>query len=76
HSCPSLIGCLSSSHATGTQRDTGLAEASLVQYVCPLRRRYTWTGGKQCIFIRVARIGLDGRYLELVLARVATNGSV
>uniref|UniRef100_A0A5K3FB45 Uncharacterized protein n=1 Tax=Mesocestoides corti TaxID=53468 RepID=A0A5K3FB45_MESCO len=25
--CPSLVGCLSSSHAIGTQRDTGLAEA-------------------------------------------------
>uniref|UniRef100_A0A5K3EG47 Uncharacterized protein n=1 Tax=Mesocestoides corti TaxID=53468 RepID=A0A5K3EG47_MESCO len=26
-SCPSLVGCLPSSHAIGTQRDTGLAEA-------------------------------------------------
>uniref|UniRef100_A0A5K3FXY0 Pecanex-like protein n=1 Tax=Mesocestoides corti TaxID=53468 RepID=A0A5K3FXY0_MESCO len=25
--CPSLVGCLTSSHAIGTQRDTGLAEA-------------------------------------------------
>uniref|UniRef100_A0A5K3F4B6 Uncharacterized protein n=1 Tax=Mesocestoides corti TaxID=53468 RepID=A0A5K3F4B6_MESCO len=25
--CPSLVGCLSSSHAIGTQRDTELAEA-------------------------------------------------
>uniref|UniRef100_A0A5K3FPA4 Transmembrane protein n=1 Tax=Mesocestoides corti TaxID=53468 RepID=A0A5K3FPA4_MESCO len=27
HSCHSLVGCLYSSHAIGTQRDTGLAEA-------------------------------------------------
>uniref|UniRef100_A0A5K3FXM3 Ovule protein n=1 Tax=Mesocestoides corti TaxID=53468 RepID=A0A5K3FXM3_MESCO len=33
HSCPYLVGCISSSRAIGTQRDTGLADAS-VQYVC------------------------------------------
>uniref|UniRef100_A0A5K3ETN5 Ovule protein n=1 Tax=Mesocestoides corti TaxID=53468 RepID=A0A5K3ETN5_MESCO len=27
HSSPSLVGCLSSSHAIGTQRDKGLAKA-------------------------------------------------
>uniref|UniRef100_A0A5K3FNC8 Uncharacterized protein n=1 Tax=Mesocestoides corti TaxID=53468 RepID=A0A5K3FNC8_MESCO len=26
-SCPSLVGCLTFSHAIGTQRDTGLAAA-------------------------------------------------
>uniref|UniRef100_A0A5K3FBH8 Uncharacterized protein n=1 Tax=Mesocestoides corti TaxID=53468 RepID=A0A5K3FBH8_MESCO len=35
------VGCLSSSHAIGTQRDTGLAKASVVQYVCTPRRRHS-----------------------------------
>uniref|UniRef100_A0A5K3G077 Uncharacterized protein n=1 Tax=Mesocestoides corti TaxID=53468 RepID=A0A5K3G077_MESCO len=38
--CLSLVGCPSSSHAIGTQRAGGLAEASVVQYVCTLTRRY------------------------------------
>uniref|UniRef100_A0A5K3FHM6 Uncharacterized protein n=1 Tax=Mesocestoides corti TaxID=53468 RepID=A0A5K3FHM6_MESCO len=41
HSCPSLVGCSTSSHTIGTPRDTGLAEASVVQHVCALRRRHT-----------------------------------
>uniref|UniRef100_A0A5K3FX70 Uncharacterized protein n=1 Tax=Mesocestoides corti TaxID=53468 RepID=A0A5K3FX70_MESCO len=36
HSCLSLVGCVSSSHAIGTQTDPGLAKASIVQYVCAL----------------------------------------
>uniref|UniRef100_A0A5K3FS79 Uncharacterized protein n=1 Tax=Mesocestoides corti TaxID=53468 RepID=A0A5K3FS79_MESCO len=40
HSCPSLVSCLSSLHAIGTQRDTGLAETSVVQYACALRRHH------------------------------------
>uniref|UniRef100_A0A5K3FH19 Ovule protein n=1 Tax=Mesocestoides corti TaxID=53468 RepID=A0A5K3FH19_MESCO len=40
HSCPSLVGCLYSLHAIGTQIDRGLAEA-IVQYVCALRRRHS-----------------------------------
>uniref|UniRef100_A0A5K3EXV7 Uncharacterized protein n=1 Tax=Mesocestoides corti TaxID=53468 RepID=A0A5K3EXV7_MESCO len=31
---------LSSSHAIGTQRDSGLAESSVVQYVCALTSRH------------------------------------
>uniref|UniRef100_A0A5K3F9D8 Uncharacterized protein n=1 Tax=Mesocestoides corti TaxID=53468 RepID=A0A5K3F9D8_MESCO len=39
HSCLPLVGCMSSSHAIGSQRDRGLAEASVVQYLCaPIRR--------------------------------------
>uniref|UniRef100_A0A5K3F8U0 Fructose-bisphosphate aldolase n=1 Tax=Mesocestoides corti TaxID=53468 RepID=A0A5K3F8U0_MESCO len=30
HACLSLVGCISSSHAIGTQRDRGLAEARVV----------------------------------------------
>uniref|UniRef100_A0A5K3FEK2 Uncharacterized protein n=1 Tax=Mesocestoides corti TaxID=53468 RepID=A0A5K3FEK2_MESCO len=29
-----------SSHAIGSQRDRGLAEASMIKYVCALRRRH------------------------------------
>uniref|UniRef100_A0A5K3FPF5 Uncharacterized protein n=1 Tax=Mesocestoides corti TaxID=53468 RepID=A0A5K3FPF5_MESCO len=39
HLCLPLVGCLPSSHATGTQRDKALAEASMTQYVCALIRR-------------------------------------
>uniref|UniRef100_A0A5K3FWY5 Transposase n=1 Tax=Mesocestoides corti TaxID=53468 RepID=A0A5K3FWY5_MESCO len=35
------VGCISSSHAIGTQRDRGLPEASLVEYVCALIRRHS-----------------------------------
>uniref|UniRef100_A0A5K3FGV0 Uncharacterized protein n=1 Tax=Mesocestoides corti TaxID=53468 RepID=A0A5K3FGV0_MESCO len=38
YSCLSLVGCITSSHAIGTQGDCGLAEASVVQYVCALIR--------------------------------------
>uniref|UniRef100_A0A5K3F669 Uncharacterized protein n=1 Tax=Mesocestoides corti TaxID=53468 RepID=A0A5K3F669_MESCO len=40
HSSLSLVGCLSSSHVIGTQRDRELAEAIVVQYVCAPRRRH------------------------------------
>uniref|UniRef100_A0A5K3FUZ2 Uncharacterized protein n=1 Tax=Mesocestoides corti TaxID=53468 RepID=A0A5K3FUZ2_MESCO len=40
HSCPYMVGCLSSSHDIGTQRETGLAGASVAQYVYTLRRHH------------------------------------
>uniref|UniRef100_A0A5K3EUF1 Secreted protein n=1 Tax=Mesocestoides corti TaxID=53468 RepID=A0A5K3EUF1_MESCO len=41
YSCLSLVGCISSSHATGMRRDRGLAEVSVVQYVCAQRNTVT-----------------------------------
>uniref|UniRef100_A0A5K3G3C0 Ovule protein n=1 Tax=Mesocestoides corti TaxID=53468 RepID=A0A5K3G3C0_MESCO len=38
-SCPSLVDCLSFSHAIGTERDTGLAAARWSN-VCALIRRH------------------------------------
>uniref|UniRef100_A0A5K3FPY3 Uncharacterized protein n=1 Tax=Mesocestoides corti TaxID=53468 RepID=A0A5K3FPY3_MESCO len=40
HTCLPLVGCRSSSHVIRSQRDKGLAEASVVQYTCALIRRY------------------------------------
>uniref|UniRef100_A0A5K3G1H6 Tick transposon n=1 Tax=Mesocestoides corti TaxID=53468 RepID=A0A5K3G1H6_MESCO len=36
--CLPLFGCLSSSHAIGTQKFRGLAETIVVEYVCALNR--------------------------------------
>uniref|UniRef100_A0A5K3G533 Uncharacterized protein n=1 Tax=Mesocestoides corti TaxID=53468 RepID=A0A5K3G533_MESCO len=36
HPCPPLVGCLPSSHAIGTQRDTGLADSRWYNMSAPL----------------------------------------
>uniref|UniRef100_A0A5K3FWQ1 Secreted protein n=1 Tax=Mesocestoides corti TaxID=53468 RepID=A0A5K3FWQ1_MESCO len=41
HSCLSLVSWVSSSQAVGTHKGRGLAEASVVQYVCALVRHHT-----------------------------------
>uniref|UniRef100_A0A5K3FHW8 Secreted protein n=1 Tax=Mesocestoides corti TaxID=53468 RepID=A0A5K3FHW8_MESCO len=41
HTCLSMVGCITTLHAIGTQIDTGLAEVSVVQYVRALIRRHT-----------------------------------
>uniref|UniRef100_A0A5K3EVJ3 Kinesin motor domain-containing protein n=1 Tax=Mesocestoides corti TaxID=53468 RepID=A0A5K3EVJ3_MESCO len=39
--CLSLVGFLFSSRSVGSQRDRGMAKASMIHYVCALKIRYT-----------------------------------